>query len=211
MQSYIIRRACAPLPGLTGAIFDPAAEPFCRGEYAPIDRYAWGGEYRPEARAYLAWDEGGIDVLLCAWEETISARTTEFGGDVWKDSCLEWFLRPFEDDPRYINIETNAAGAALIAVGPDREHRQRLSACPTGMDIRASRHAGSWWAVAYRLPFDLIGALFGRRPEAGMAFFGNFYKCDESLHPHFGSWNPIEAPAPDFHRPECFGKLMLEA
>ena len=44
-----------------------------------------------------------------------------------------------------------------------------------------------------------------------MAFFGNFYKCDESLHPHFGSWNPIEAPAPDFHRPECFGKLMLEA
>ena len=44
----------------------------------------------------------------------------------------------------------------------------------------------------------------------GAAFAGNFYKCDESLHPHFGAWSPIDAPAPDFHRPECFGKLVIE-
>ena len=54
-----------------------------------------------------------------------------------------------------------------------------------------------------------IGALYGRRPGPGAAMRGNFYCCDETLHPHFGSWNPIKAPEPDFHRPECFGRLIL--
>ena len=209
MLEYIIRPATAPLPELAGKGFDPAGEPFCRGEYAPIDRYAWGGEYRPEARSYLAWDRSGLDVLLCAREETVSARVRDFGGAVWTDSCLEFFFRPFGDDERYVNIEVNAAGAALIALGPDRERREALTACPAGMDIRASAHAGGWWAVAYAVPFALIGKLFGRRFEPRGAFCGNFYKCDESLHPHFGSWSPIEAPQPDFHRPECFGRLVF--
>ena len=208
MQTYTIRRADAPLPALVGAAFDPGAEPFCAGEFAPIDRYAWGGDYRPEARAYLAWDDAGLRVLLCAKEATVSRRVTAFGGDVWTDSCLEFFFRPFADDDRYVNIEANAAGAALIAVGPDRGHRTKLATCPDGMDIRASEHAGGWWAVAYRVPFAAVGALFDRAWTPKL-FRGNFYCCDESIHPHFGSWNPIDAPQPDFHRPECFGTLAL--
>lgn len=208
MNRYIIQPAAHPLPRLTGEIFDPDREPFCRLPFAAIDCYAWAGEYRPEARAYVGWDERSLRVLLCAREETISAQTTAFGGEVWKDSCLEFFLRPFEDDARYMNIETNAAGAALIAVGEGREGRMPLESCPEGMDIRASKHAGGWWAVAYTLPFALIEALYGR-PFAPGAMRANFYKCDESIHPHFGSWNPIDAPAPDFHRPECFGELIF--
>ena len=210
MREYIVRPARCELPALAGLEFDPALEPFCAGPFAPIDRYAWGGEYRPEARAYLAHDESGLRVLLCAREPSVSARVTAFGGDVWKDSCLECFLQPFADDPRYLNIEVNAAGAALIAIGPDREHRVPFESCPGGMDIRASRHAGAWWAVAYAVPHALIESAFGRRLKPGDAFRANFYKCDESIHPHFGSWNPIQAPQPDFHRPECFGRLLWD-
>lgn len=211
MNRYIIRPAPAPLPGLAGRVFDPDGEPFCRLPCAAIDCHPWGGDYRPEARAYVGWDDAGLRVLLCAREATIAAAATEFGGEVWKDSCLEFFLRPFEDDPRYMNIETNAAGAALMAVGPDREHRAALKRCPEGMDIRTSKHEGAWWAVAYTLPFSLIGELFGRPLAPGAALRGNFYKCDESIHPHFGCWNYIDAPAPDFHRPECFGELIIGA
>lgn len=209
MREYIIHPGDAPLPALAGRAFDPAEEPFCRGEYAPIDRYAWGGDYRPEARAYLAWDGEGLSALLCAREATVSDRVKAFGGDVWTDSCLEFFLRPFADDPRYLNIEVNAAGAALIGIGAGREDRTRLAACPAGMEFAASRHAGCWWAVAYRLPYGVLGALFERPFEPRGEFFGNFYKCDESIHPHFGSWSPVEAPAPDFHRPECFGRIVF--
>ena len=209
MRKYVLYPRTTPLPALAEAAFDPATEPFCALPFAPIDRYAWGGEYRPEARAWLAWDPEGLSALLCAREETVSARVRAFGGDVWTDSCLEFFFRPFEDDPRYVNIEANAAGAALIAVGPDRADRRRLAEIPEGMDLCASAHAGGWWAVAYRVPFKWIEALYGRRLEPRGCFWGNFYKCDESLHPHFGSWSPVEAPRPDFHRPECFGRLVF--
>ncbi|MBR1820743.1 MAG: hypothetical protein IJ769_03885 [Clostridia bacterium] len=210
MREYIIQTSAPPLPLLSGAAFDPDLESFCDRPFAPIDHYAWPGDYRPQARAYLAWDGNGLRVLLCAKEPTVSGRITAFNGDVWTDSCQEFFLQPFLDDPRYVNIEVNAAGAALIGIGPDRDHRRRLTECPVGMAFRASAHAGGWWAVAYTVPFALIETLFGRRLEPGASFRGNFYCCDESIHPHFGSWNPIDAPTPDFHRPECFGRLVLE-
>jgi hypothetical protein len=39
---------------------------------------------------------------------------------------------------------------------------------------------------------------------------GNFYKCgDETEYPHFGCWNLIASPVPDFHRPEYFGEIVL--
>ena len=209
MHIYTIQRTDQPLPALAGRGFDPDAEPFCQGRYAAIDQYAWGGDYRPEARAYLTWDSEGLRVLLCANEAEVSAQVTAFGGPVYTDSCLECFLRPFDGDPRYLNIEVNAAGAALIGFGPDREHRRVLEACPEGMDIQVSRYEGRWWAVAYTLPFGWLESVFGRAVDEGACFWGNFYSCDESIHPHFGSWNPIEAPKPDFHRPECFGRLIL--
>ena len=210
MRSYDILPLTAPLPALAGGAFDPDAEPFCKRPFAAIDRYAWGGDYRPEARAYLAWDAAGLYALLCANEPTVSARVRDFDGEVYTDSCLECFLKPFADDARYLNIEVNAAGAALIGLGAGRDDRVRLTACPPGMDIRASRHDGGWWAAAYALPFDVLEALFGRRPVPGQAMRGNYYSCDETIHPHFGSWNPVEAPQPDFHRPECFGKIILK-
>jgi hypothetical protein len=210
MRQYLIYPAAHPLPALTGRAFAPEGEPFCRLPCAAIDQYAWGGEYRPEARAWLAWDDVGLRVLLCAREQTVSARVKAFGGPVWRDSCLEYFFQPFEDDPRYVNIEVNAAGAALIGIGPDRAHRTELTACPEGMDIRASRHDGDWWAVAYTIPFAWVEEMFGRSMARCPAFRGNFYCCDESIHPHFGSWSPIDAPKPDFHRPECFGRLTVE-
>lgn len=210
MLTYTIPSSSVSLPSLTGEAFAPEAEPFCRLPFAPIDRYAWGGDYRPEARAYVDRGDRGLRVLLCAREATVSRRVTGFNGDVWMDSCLEFFFRPFGDDPRYVNIEVNAAGAALIGIGVGRDGRTRLRDCPAGMDFRASAHDGGWWAVAYAVPFALIEVLYGRPVEPNAPFLGNFYCCDETLHPHFGSWSPIDAPAPDFHRPECFGRLVFE-
>lgn len=208
MKRYEIAPLRAPLPKLAG-IFDPEAEPFCQAHPGVcIDSYAWAGDYAPEARAWMAWDGRGLHVLLCAKEAEISVKAREFNGAVYQDSCLECFLQPFLDDPRYVNVEVNALGVALIGFGAQREDRIRLARLPENMDIRASKHAGGWWAVAYVIPFALIGELFGGRtllPGGGMR--GNFYKCDESIHPHFGSWNPIVSEKPDFHRPECFGLL----
>ena len=33
--------------------------------------------------------------------------------------------------------------------------------------------------------------------------------ADETDYPRFISWNPIDVPSPDFHRPEYFGEIYL--
>lgn len=212
MKKYAIVKSDLELPELTGMVFDPEEDEYCeKVEYAAIDSYVWGGQgYKPEARAYVTWDERGLKVLLCAFENEINVEATEFNGPVYKDSCLEFFVQPFEDDPRYLNFETNAGGVALIGFGANRHERIRLPEMPEGMEIQASRHRGGWWAVAYRIPAELFRKLYGRVPAPGSRMRGNFYKCDESIHPHFGSWAPIVHFQPDFHRPEWFGELTLE-
>lgn len=210
---YSIAPMKAQLPQLSGKVFCPDEEPFCKvHDCAKIESYAWDESgYQPEARAYAAWSENGLHVLMCANEREIIAEETRFGGDVYKDSCMEWFLQPFEDDARYINVEVNAAGVAHIGFGAGRENRTVLSEMPENVNLQVSAHDGAWWAVAYTIPVALMEALWGRTPEPGQSMRGNFYKCDESIHPHFGSWNYIVCDHPDFHRPECFGVMTLEA
>lgn len=208
---YVIDRAREPLPGLAGRIFDPADEPFCRSHaFAAIDQYPWdAGGYRPEARAWMARGESGLLLLMAAREETITARVDQWNGAVWEDSCLECFLQPLPQDPRYINVEMNAAGAGLIGLGEGREGRRRLTAPPEDLDLQVSRHAGGWWAVRCCLSWRFLETLFGAEMGNRRGMRGNFYTCDETLHPHFGCWNRIGTEKPDFHRPEFFGTLLF--
>ena len=154
MLTYEIDYLTGALPELRGQAFDPDVEPFCLRPCADIEHYVWPGEYRPEARAYAAWNEKGLHLLLCAWERTVSAETTAFNGPVYRDSCLEFFFG-MEGSSAYMNIEVNAAGCALIGFGTDRERRACLPELPEGMDIRASKHEGGWWALSYTVPAAL--------------------------------------------------------
>lgn len=205
MSACTVRRWDKDFPNLNDKVFSPQSEPFCALPCARIENYPWDESgYCPEARAYLARCEQGLILLMCAKEETTVAAETAFGGAVCRDSCLEFFFnpRPSQQD-EYINVEINCAGVMHIGFGSGRENRRVLQQMPEGMRLSHSRHAGAWWAVCCLLPFSLIG-------ECEKEFRGNFYTCDETLHEHYGTWNPVTAGHPDFHRPECFGALRLE-
>lgn len=214
MSEYIIRNTAVALPDLTGKAFDPESCAFCAAaDCAPIASHVWPefAAYQPEARAYVAFENGDLKVLLCAKEETIRAEETRCGGAVCVDSCLEFFFMPFpEKDQRYLNIESNAAGTVHIGLGAGRPDRKVWTELPEGFSITASKHEGAWWAVAYTVPASFLKEIFGEALGAGCAFRANFYNCDETIHPHFGTWNPVVAPQPDFHRPECFGTVRIE-
>lgn len=64
------------------------------------------------------------------------------------------------------------------------------------------------WELVIALPFDLIGIDKEKFP---IDITGNFYKCASATSmPHYLSWAPILTESPDFHRPEFFGKIILE-
>lgn len=181
-------------------------------EDAQVAQYVWPDEgYRPEAHARVGWNEKGLHVLMYANEPTIRAQCDQVGGKVCVDSCMEFFFMPFpEADRRYFNAEMNPLGTLHLGLGQGRPNRMKIRQLPEGFVIHTSEHRGAWWAISYTFPMAYIEATFGRKLESGAKMLGNFYCCDETIHPHFGTWVPVVAAQPDFHRPECFAAITLE-
>jgi len=214
-MQYTVKRlpedvCCLPLRG----VFAPEElpRPYAALETAQIADYPWDKSgYKPEAQARVGWNEKGLHALMCAREETIRAACTEIGGRVCEDSCLEFFCMPFpQSDQRYFNAEMNPLATLHLGVGEGRPNRVKVRGeLPEGFVTCASRHEGGWWAVSYTVPMSWIEATFGAPLAAGQVMRGNFYKCDESIHPHFGTWAPVVREQPDFHRPECFAEMRL--
>jgi len=215
-MEYIVKKlpegmGCMKLEG----VFTPES---IGGEYVRLDdaqvkEYVWPDEgYRPEVHARVGWNEKGLHVLMYALEPTIRATCTEIGGKVCPDSCMEFFFMPFpETDRRYFNAEMNPLGTLHLGLGEGRGNRVKLrDALPEGFEIHTSVHDGAWWAISYTIPMSHIESVFGKTLGSGSRMLGNFYCCDETIHPHFGTWAPVVAPQPDFHRPECFQPIVLE-
>ncbi len=203
MNTYRVLRVKEVMTNLADEKFSPVY-----GDFASIGDYPWGGSYFPDARFNVQWDDEGLWVTMCAREAVISAHETRFGGSVCRDSCLEFFVNPCpEAQDKYINFEINPRGTMHIGVGAERNDRRVLAEMPADMGLSLAKRENDWWAVRYRVTNRLIEELTGHAPEKKMR--ANFYKCDESVHPHFGTWNPVVSVRPDFHRPECFGYLEL--
>lgn len=190
-------------------------------QFSPIAIANWPAEYpyTPKAEFRLAWCEEGLAIHYRVTEQSVRARYGNDGGQVWTDSCVECFIRN-ADSNVYYNLECNCIGTILMGSGDSRHDR-----VPGDLDLLAKvdrwaslgrepfeeRQEEATWEVALVVPVGTFQA-FPIKLEAGNTLRANFYKCGDELQvPHFLSWNPIEVTTPDFHRPEFFGELVLNA
>jgi hypothetical protein len=202
--------------------FDPGDEAL-RWELIPaltIKDYLWlDNGYKPRVEARAGFSEHYLYVYFKAFEKRVRVRHMGFQDPVYTDSCVELFIDPFpEKGFGYINFETNAAGALLAGFGKGRCARKRLSPEDlAGFRIVASihgpidgPHGTDFWTVRYRIPLMLFKNYYGDAIRPGLEGRANFYKCgDETEFPHYGAWSPPRTEAPDFHRPEFFGKIVF--
>jgi len=187
------------------------------GQFAvlKIDCVNWKKEfpYKPRVRVFTGHDEEKLLIRFEVKEENAKAVTLESNGPVWEDSCVEFFVK-VPDSEFYYNFETNCIGTGLV--GKRRSRTDFVHFSPEQIDQVIKRTSlkrevcdikgGVEWSLELEIPFKLIGC--AKCPSALLA---NFYKCgDKTETPHFVSWAPIDTPSPDFHRPEFFGKLILD-
>lgn len=186
---------------------------FARGA---VDVVCWPEEYpyRPEVRFAIAHDGRSLLLRFEVAEDNARAVTTENNGPVWEDSCVEFFVKE-PGSPFYFNFETNCIGTGLAAKRRSRTEFEHFDAARMTQIVRRSSlpfgpvdlRERTEWSLELEIPFALITEQ-GGVPERLLA---NFYKCgDKTAVPHFLSWNPVEVPRPDFHRPEFFGELILK-
>lgn len=174
-----------------------------------LDFYPWQeyAAYKPATTAKLILCGDRLAVRMQTDEKPLLARAVHMNDDVFLDSCMEFFIQPDITDQRYINFELNPKGTLLLGIGPDRATRKRVFTDPGRFRI-ATRCEENLWTLYWEIPFDFLRE-FGFQ-EIGGNFRGNFYKCgDETGSPHYGCWNPVRLPAPDFHVPAFFGDFIV--
>lgn len=174
--------------------------------------------YKPQVRFRIALCEDGILLHYQVHEQAVRAHYGEDNGDVWTDSCVEFFSIP-AGDGIYYNLECNCIGTILIGAGPDKHSRTRAPKAITdlvgrwsslGREPFETRQGDISWQVALTIPYKAF-FLHDVQVRPGTRFPANFYKCGDNLPtPHFLSWSPIDLPSPNFHCPDFFSEVEVE-
>lgn len=180
------------------------------------------GTHHPRTQFRVMYDEQCIYVIFRVFDQYVRAVATTLHGEVWKDSCVEFFFTPYpQPDTAYFNLETNCCGVMLFRVQSAPKENQVYLSEP---DSRRIQIVGSvpgpvlqemtqplTWTLEYAIPYSVLER-YNRveRPAPGVLWRGNFYKCaDACSHPHWLTWSPIMTEAPNFHRPDAFGILQF--
>lgn len=170
-----------------------------------------GSERFPiSAKAQLCWDEEGIFVHLSTVEDNIRCTYTGVTDPVCQDSCLEFFFSPTEA-PTYFNIEFNPNCSMYLGYGNCIDDLIRLVFEGENKFAPKANRTEDGWEIFYKVPFSFIRHFFPAfKAYEGLHFRGNFYKCgDLTPNRHYYSWSPIVGGNFRFHRPDCYGELIL--
>ena len=186
-----------------------------------IEQYKWvQNKYTPRVSVRLFHTNSHIYLYYKVPEERIAIRHTSFGSDVYKDSCVEFFVNPFpESSDEYVNIEMNALGVLLVGIGKDGDDTKRyyfkeeeVKGFKTISSVKrpvVGLHGADYWTLHVKIPKNFFEKRYRQKFTVKNAR-ANFNKCgDETEVEHYGSWNEVISPTPNFHLPEYFGDLVF--
>ena len=169
--------------------------------------------YCPKVVFNVTYSDEGFHVHFDVYENNPKRVIKEHFGPVHLDSCVEWFVNfdPKHTD-NYINFEVNANGVINFAWRPDRYSGEEFTDQEAeSLNIKTNILDGKW-TVDYTVPFALIKKYMpGFERGKGDVLPSNVYKCgDETEFEHYGCWKMVNREKPDFHKPEYFGRMIIE-
>ena len=176
--------------------------------------------YQTEAVGKIVYSANKLRIYMKAYEQHIHATYLDLNSDVSRDSCLEFFIKPNADDPRYLNFEFNPFGALLIGIGSSAYDRRRLNEInPEVFHIRTrlfSEGERNCWSVSFEIPNEVMAYLMNCKIPIkklrGCGMTCNFMKCGNHGDKfHQLIWSENGDASEGFHNSELFGKLNFLA
>ncbi|QGY42412.1 hypothetical protein GM418_01705 [Maribellus comscasis] len=173
--------------------------------------------YQPKVSFRIGHIQNEIWLKYYVVEKYILAKETRTNGDVYKDSCVEFFISA--DGENYYNFEFNCIGTIHLAFGAGRGNRKFVDpeiikkieiTSSLGSQPFEEKTGKFEWEMMIRIPKECL-AYSNINSLNGLKASANFYKCGEDTsEPHYVTWNPIKTKNPDYHRPEFFGEVFFE-
>ena len=219
-KKYVIRSTAAR-PHLDGE-WDSTI--WAKAETAAIDWFhPKSSDHHPETHTRALYSAEGLHLIFRVKDKYVRSVTTEYCGPVWKDACVEFFVKP-RAEKGYFNLEMNCGGTFLLGYAdesPDgKKKSERVSedlashieiyhSMPDKVDPEITD--ATEWRVEYFVPFTVFEKHVGPLGNvAGQTWRGNFYKCAENnSHPHWAAWSPV-GELLNFHQPDKFGEIMFQ-
>lgn len=199
-----------------GAVWQPA-EPLSVDCFRPE-----GSDHKPQTQCKLLYNNQYIFGVFRVEDQYVRSVHTGFQDDVWKDSCVEFFVQP-ANSRGYFNFEFNCGGAlrASYVTDPtrvngslkdyipltldDNQQIQRFSSLPQTVEPEITQPVV--WTLEFSIPLSVFKKYFEQAiTKRRQSWRANFYKCgNETSHPHWASWAPLSAR--NFHDPASFGQI----
>ena len=182
-----------------------------------VDVWPWDYAYKPTTEFRITHGDDRLYVSLRSYEENPVALIHQMNGPVCNDSCIEFFFSPSSDNSNgYFNFEVNSNPTFLLEYGPctaDDSHPVEWDISELNVRSTAESDAcGPFWQVDFEMPYAMIRKYAPDcKLSSGAVIRGNVYKCGcTDQEPHYGCWNPVLTPGPNFHKPEFFGEFIIE-
>ncbi len=163
-----------------------------------------------ETEVRLLWTNEAVFLRFLARYRSITVfADAEAGGrrdQLWDRDVAEVFLQPSGSDARrYKEFEVSPNGLWIdLDIAPG-EKRDLQSGLRRRVKVDEKRKT---WIAELALPMKSLTLRFD--PSAGWRV--NFFRVEGASEPRFYSaWRPTGTPAPNFHVPEHFGKLLFES
>lgn len=197
----------------------PALLDACHIDYDSINVVNWKDfPYCPKVGFRIAHTGNTILIHYRIEENSVRAQTQQDNGNVYEDSCVEFFIAP-NSDSIYYNFECNCVGMLLVEEGKNGMERRKANTeivssvkrwSSLGRKPFPEQIGMHKWEIALIIPSS---AFFKHTVHSldGQTMKGNFYKCGDKLRvPHYLSWSPIQVPCPAFHHPDFFGIIKFK-
>ena len=205
-------------PLLDAKQLEKAAEILSRYDSQQINQVNWPDQFpeKPNVSFQMAHNGTELFIRFVVQENQTLAQILEDNGEVWTDSCVEFFIAL--DESGYYNFELTCIGKALLGFRKERPHAthatseimQSIKRLPSlGKEPFTEKALEHPWELTVSIP---ISTLFKHQIQSwdGLEAKINLYKCGDNLTtPHYLSWAPIDTENPNFHVPRCFQKVYF--
>lgn len=180
-------------------------------------------KFEPVVNAKVMYDKENVYVIFQVKDCFVRCQTEEINGNVWEDSCVEFFFAPDTTSPeKYFNLEINCGGTPLMHYNAvAKKEIQTLKAgdikmieiahtLPHRLDAEITEPVT--WSLEYRIPISMLEK-YSRvtHPAKGVKWRANFYKiAHKSSNRNYISWSKVDVRGIDMHLPEFFGELKFQ-
>jgi alpha-galactosidase len=183
-------------------------------EKAPAIRFDhdWQGKNADperETQVQLLWTSDTLYLKFLARYRSITvfgdAEPDGRRDKLWERDVAEVFLQPPESGARqYKEIEVSPNGLWIdLEIAPGEKHDLQ-----SGLRRRVKAdEQNKTWTAELALPMKSLTTQF----DPAKTWRVNFFRVEGASEPRFYSaWRPTGTPAPNFHVPDCFDRLVFE-